>query len=175
MKTLLLCAYRPLETYPLGLERDSAGATLIDRRIYQLRELEHDIICVVGGASADRQLRECHAIADTELAFDESVQPGLLSNSREGLKLLREEACFILPVEIAPPPPQVWKSLSEELARTGLGTKHAFLRASADPAPWHFPLLVTTYGAKRLLETADLTSLADARLNALEIPLRNAG
>lgn len=165
MKALLLCGYRALDPHEtaLGLECDPSGLTLIDRRIDELQSLNMKVVTVLGGETADEQLRHSRRIADTEMVF--SMGRNLLSNVREGLFALSGEACFILPVEIPPPPSATWKMLLNAYAQLGFHTEECCLQT----ANCHFPLLLTRQGCQKLQDTTDLSSLVDARLKYLHL------
>lgn len=175
MRTLLLCGYRTSDHNEdlLGTERDAAGVTLLDRRIEQLQALGHDVIIVLAGASADEQLVHCRRIETVEMAFDNSANGGsLLSNTYAGAELFDNESCFVIPLEVVPPPAAHWRFLYNELAKIGFATPVAALQAvSPQGAPCHygFPLLLTRSGNSLLKETADLKSLVDARLKYLHV------
>lgn len=170
MKTLLLCGYRPKDEteLALGVSRETPQFNLIERRLAQLRELDHQVICVVSGADADAQLRHCPSMQDAELIFDTGDPISLLSNARSGIFAAPREAYFVLPLEIAPPPPDIWAFLKNEYGKVGFATPLALIQAVApvEGAPCHhgFPLLLTRTGAKLLQETPDLQSLVDPRL-----------
>jgi hypothetical protein len=174
MKTLLLCGYRNSEQDEdiLGLERDADGVTLIDRRIGQLRALDHQVVCVLAGSHADEQLRQSRLIEDCELVFDTNEPCNLISNTRSGAFVCDGEACFIWPIEIPPPPIAVWNFLRNEYGKVGFATSHAFLQTvSPQGAPCHFgfPLLMTREGGKVLRKLSDLRSLVDTRLKTLHL------
>jgi hypothetical protein len=176
MKTLLLCGYRNRteDEIALGVGLNEALDTLIDQRIMELRDMGFSVVSVIAGAHSDDQLRRCRTIQDTELVFDDSPAVNLLSNTRAGLKAAPLEACFVLPVEIPPPPVETWKFLLNEYAKIGFGTKHGVLQV-VEPilgALWHhgFPLLITREGNKVLENTPELQSVVDTRLNFLQVP-----
>lgn len=165
MKALLLCGYRTLDPSEnaLGLERDAEGRTLIDRRIQQLQSYGLTVVTVLAGDSADEQLRHSRMIAQTEMAFANGRN--ILANVKEGLALLKEEACFALPVEVEPPPQEVWKFLLNEYGKLGFATEQCCLQTSM----CHFPLLLTHSGCQTLQNTEDLSSLVDARLKYVHL------
>ena len=178
MKTLLLCGYRAGDNAenPIGVERDIDGQTVIDRRILQLRELGHDIIAVLAGATADEQLRQCRLIQTTELAFDISEPAGtLLSNTQAGALATNGEGFYVLPAEIPVPSPAIWNFLLNEYGKLGFATNECLLQAvTPQGAPWQFgfPLLVTRNGNKLLRNTPELKSLVDARLKSLQLEFK---
>ena len=165
MKVLLLCGYRSLDPLEkaVGLERDGEGRTLIDGRILQLKAMGLSVITVLSGETADEQLRHSPLIAQTDMAFANGRN--LLANIQEGLTLLKEEACFALPVEVPPPPQEVWKFLLNEYGKLGFATEECGLQT----AMCHFPLLLTHHGCQRLQNTEGLTSLVDARLKYVHL------
>ena len=170
MKTLLLCGYRLKDDseLALGVKRETPQLNLIEHRLRQLREFDQEVICVVSGADADAQLRHCPAIQNAELIYDTNDPISLLSNARAGIFAAPREAYFVLPLEVPPPPPEVWAFLKNEYGKAGFATPLALIQAvaSVEGAPCHhgFPLLLTRTGAKLLQETPDLRSLVDPRL-----------
>jgi len=181
MKALLLCGYRASEDGEptLGLERDSDGVTLIDRKIVQLRNQGLKVVCVLAGKTADEQLRQSRRIESCELVFDTSEPHcGLLSNVRSATFSLENEACLILPVEIPSPERTIWNFLKETLMQNRYAREASFVQIT-DPegAPWHFgfPLLLTRNGANLIRETSSLTSLIDPRLQYLHLDWQNQG
>ncbi len=173
MKTLILCGYRTAENEEaaLGLERDAAGDTLIDRRIHQLRALGLEAVCVLAGRGADAQLRGSRLIENAELVFDTADHCSLASNVRAGAFTLDTQAAFILPVEIPPPALEIWNYLRNEYGKAGFATPHAFLQAVSQGAPCHFgfPLLLTRNGGKLLRESEQMLNLVDPRLQTLQL------
>src|SRR2546423_43997 len=126
MKVLLLCGYRPTDSLEpvLGLARDENGATLIDQRIVALRELGLEIVTVLGGRTADEQLRQSRCIQYTDLAFDTSESPSLLNNTLAGHAVMTgtSEAYFVMPVEVPLPPQELWHFLINAYAKAGYNT-----------------------------------------------------
>lgn len=175
MKAILLSGYRASDfnEEPLGLTRAQGGATLMDTQIQQLIQLGLEVICVVSGQDAEQQLRVCPRIADTDLVFDTNDQVSLASNLKSGLAATGEEGCFALPVEITPPPAEVWRFLKHEWARLGFAFEAPVLQAvDAQGAPWHFgfPLLITKTGNKMIRGLTSFHSLTDSRLNYHHLP-----
>lgn len=168
MKVLLLAGYRNIvDEEPLGLNRDPNGQRILDSRIRELSQLGFEVICVLAGSGADEQLRLCPRIANTELVFDTSDQLSLASNLKTGLAAAENEGCFVLPVEVAPPPADLWRMLRQELGRMGFHTESPILQAiDAQGAPWHlgFPLLITLAGNKQICKLSNFVSLVDPRL-----------
>lgn len=169
MKILLLAGYRTSENSeePLGIQRDESGQRLLDARIRQLSQLGLEVITVLAGIHADEQLRLCPRIANTELAFDTSDHICLATNLKAGLAATELEGCYVLPVEIPPPPAEVWRFLRQEWGRIGFHTETYILQATdAQGAPWHFgfPLLITAAGNKHIRKLNDFRSLMDTRL-----------
>ncbi len=169
MKVLLLAGYRTSDNSeePLGIERDTGGQRLLDARIHQLSQLGLEVITVLSGQHADDQLRLCPRIANTELVFDTSDHVCLASNVKQGLAAVGPEGCYVLPVEITPPPADVWRLLRQEWGRMGFHTESAVFQAiDAQGAPWHFgfPLLVTTAGNNLISKISDFRSLTDPRV-----------
>jgi hypothetical protein len=177
MKTLLLCGYRAHDNHELALGVSQSGESLIDQRIQELLQMGHDLICVVGGAEADKQLRHCRNIQLTELVYDTNEPGTLLSNTRSGVFAAPGEACFVLPLEIPPPPPEVWTFLRNEYGKAGFASPHAMLQATltnGEPVTSHhfgFPLLLTRFGGQLLRETPDLRGLLDDRLKYLRLAI----
>lgn len=169
MKTVLLSGYRNSDFSEtcLGVERDPTGQRLLDRQIHQLSQLGFEIVTVVAGDQADEQLRLCPRIANTELVFDTSDSVSLASNLKAGLNATDGEACFAIPVEVTPPPADLWRFLNQELRRIGFHNVGPVLQAvDAQGAPWHFgfPLLITRKGNQLIRELTNFRSLTDPRL-----------
>jgi molybdopterin-guanine dinucleotide biosynthesis protein A len=171
MKILLLCGYRSTDAseVPLGLQRDEKRVTLLDRQISILMLFGYEVITVLSGAAADEQLRQSRRLPQTEMVFDQSVRPSLLSNAREGALSARHEACFVLPVEIPVPPAEIWNSLRNEYARIGFQTEKSVIQVGGAAHHYGFPLLFTRQGAECLQITEDLNGLSDARLSYLHL------
>jgi len=177
MKVILLCGYRETDwrELPLGLKRDEKGVTLLDRQISVLMLYGYEVITVLAGPAADEQLRESRRLAQTDMVFDQSKKPTLLSNAREGALSAPHECCFILPVEVPAPPAEVWNRLRTEYARIGFQSEQAVIQLGGAPlqqslAPHYgFPLLFTRQGSDCLQNTEDLNGLSDARLKYLHL------
>lgn len=174
MKVILLCGYRTNDNSEeaLGLDRDEDGVTLIDRRIQQLCGLGLEVICVLSGHSAEKQLRHCTRIANVELAYDDESENCLASNIRAGLGAVEDDGCFVLPVEIPIPPAKVWQDLKEEWRKVRFDTDYAVLQPSereGAPCQFGFPLLITRSGNQVLRDTPQIRSLVDARLKYLRL------
>ncbi|MGZ3722893.1 MAG: hypothetical protein ACXVA9_08195 [Bdellovibrionales bacterium] len=175
MRTLLLCSYRALDEgeIALGLTRDDNGKTLLDSQIEALLALGMEVTCVLAGANADEQLRQCRRLAEVDMVFDTATPLSLLSNAREGALSAPHEACFILPVEVPVPPREVWDFLRNEYSKVGFKAEESVLQAlvPAQGAPWHFgfPLLFTHQGCQCLQNTEDLAGLVDTRLKYLHL------
>ena len=173
MKTIVLCSYRSSDHNEdaLGLERDANGVSLLDRRIFQLRALGLSPVCVLAGNRADDQLRGARLLASADLVFDTNDPCSLISNTRAGAFTCDGEAAFVLPLEVPPPPLEIWNFLRNEYGKVGFATPYAFLQAVSQGAPCHFgfPLLLTRQGGRALRETSDLKSLLDSRLLTLQL------
>ncbi len=175
MRVLLLCGYRALDEgeIALGLARGGDGKTLLDSQIEALLALGMEVTCVLSGANADEQLRQCRRLAEVDMVFDTAAPTTLLSNAREGALSAPHEACFILPVEVPVPARPVWDFLRNEYAKVGFNTEESVLQAfvQAQGAPWHFgfPLLFTYQGCQCLQNTEDLNGLVDTRLKYLHL------
>lgn len=168
MKTLLLCGYHEsTEQNILGLNRDDSERTLIDRRIQEIKRLGFEIICVFGGKYADEQLRQTMHVADTELVYDTSDTISLASNIKAGLAATDGESCYVIPVEIQPPPLEYWHGLYKELRNKGFLWPVSMLQgADIQGAPSHygFPLLITRKGSQTIRDLSGFHSLLDSRL-----------
>lgn len=174
MKVILLCGYRTEDSSEeaLGLERDEDGVTLIDRRIQQLGALGLEIICVLSGNSADRQLRHCTRIANVELAYDDDAETCLASNLRAGLAAVEDDGCFVLPIEIPCPPSETWENLKELWRKVRFENEYAALQLAESEGAlcqYGFPLLITQQGNQVLRDTPQIRSLVDARLKYLRL------
>jgi hypothetical protein len=172
MKTILLCGYRQTEANEeiLGRTQDSNGVSLLDRKIARLKELGHEVVCVLAGNSADELLRTSQSLEDCELIFDTNdAAATLASNARAATFALENEACFLHPLEIPLPPPAVWHFLMHELAKVGYATSHAVLQAIGTPCQFGFPLLLTRNGAKLLRNTPAITRLVHPQLKYLHL------
>lgn len=174
MKALLLCGYRSSENVEesLGLVRDEDGVTLIDRRIQQLTHLGLEVVCVVSGATADAQLRQCTRIANVELVYDDEPEAFLVSNIRAGLAAVENDGCFILPVEVPCPPTEFWSFLKEEWRKIRFDSPYSVLQArTAEGAPCHFgfPLVITRLGHQILSQSPEIRTLVNTRLEYLHL------
>lgn len=173
MRVLLLCAYRALDDgeIALGLKRAGDGKTILDRQIEALLALGMEVTCVLAGAGADEQLRQCHRLHEVDMVFDTATPLSLLSNLREGALNAPHEACFVLPVEIPAPPKEVWDFLRNEYARAGFNAEKSVIQAEGAPCQYGFPLLFTRQGCLQLQEYKDLQGLVDTRLSYLHLAL----
>lgn len=177
MKVLLLSGYRPHSEsgHALGTEMNAQGVTLLDRRIEQLRELGLNIVVIVSGSSADKQLRLCRRISEVELVFDANdALSTLATNFKAGLKAAPGEAFFTLPVDIPAPPVEVWSLLRDAWrALPGESDVSMLQVITAQGAPWHFgfPLLCTRSGNELLTQIADFQSFLDVRLKYQHVVL----
>jgi CTP:molybdopterin cytidylyltransferase MocA len=174
MKALLLCGYRASDHQeePLGLRRDENGLTLIDHRIQQLHQIGLEIVCVVSGATADEQLRHCTQIAKVELVYDDDSEACLASNVRAGLTAVAEEGCFVIPLEVPCPPPEMWRFLKEEWRKVRFDSPYAVLQArKVEGTPFHFgfPLVITRRGHQLIRDNPDIRSLVNTRLEFLHL------
>lgn len=174
MKVLLLCGYRTSENREdaLGLAREANGQRTIENRIQELSRLGFEVITVLAGAHADEQLRLCPRIANTELAFDTSDQVDLASNLKAGLAATDGEGCFVLPVEVPLPGPELWRFLNQEWGRQGFHTPTQVYQAiHPEGAPWHFgfPLLITRSGNGHIRQLTNFRSLLDPRLRYTQL------
>ncbi len=170
MKVLLLCGYRTSENSEdaLGLAREADGQRALDNRIQELSRLGFEVITVLAGAQADEQLRLCPRIANTEMVFDTSDHVNLASNLKAGLAATDSEGCFVLPVEVPMPAPELWRFLNQEWGRQGFHTEtQVFQAVDAQGAPWHFgfPLLLTKAGNHHVRKLTGFLSLVDPRLS----------
>jgi hypothetical protein len=174
MTILLLCGYR---------DRDETEKALfyhhIDSQIRQLRWLGLEVVCVLAGAHADDQLRYCRRIAESEMVFDTTETPNLASNLKAGLAGTDGSGCFVLPVEVPAPPPEVFAFLRESWRVRGFLTEtNIYQMISEEGAPSHygFPLLVTRSGNSTIKRMEGFRSLLDTRLKysglaSMELPL----
>ncbi len=170
MKVILLSGYRFKEgsEEALGLDRNAEGSRLLDVQIRELTQLGLEVVCVVSGQDADRQLSLCPRIANTELVYDSGSQVSLASNLKAGLTACEDLGCFALPVEIPAPPPELWRFLNHEWRRLGNAFDASVLQAvNSQGAPWHFgfPLVITRKGNEAISKLTDFHSLTDVRLN----------
>lgn len=170
MKVLLLSGYRPhFETgKALGTDLNAQGVTLLDRRIEQIREHGLKVVVVVSGHSAEEQLRLCRRIAEVELVFDTNdALATLATNFKAGLRAAAGEAFFTLPVDIPPPPVEIWSLLRDAWRALPGASDVSMLQVVNDQgAPWHFgfPLLCTRAGGELLTQITDFNSFLDVRL-----------
>lgn len=172
MKTILLCGYRKTEANEesLGLTTDANGTPLIDRKVGRLKELGHEVICVLAGNSADQLLRRSRLLESCELIFDTNdEQASLASNVRAATFGIEDEASFIHPIEVPLPSPEIWSLLMHELAKVGYSTQASFLQALGAPCQFGFPLLLTRNGAKLFRSTPGVTRLIHPQLKYLHI------
>lgn len=165
MKTLLLCGYRVTgENEPL------LGLDVLDQRIRLLEDLGMEIYTVISGPRSDEYLLKSKRIHKTELIFDTSAQPSMITNLRAGLKAAADHNVFAIPIEVPHPDPALWKFLVEEGRKVQFSTETDLVQAiTFKGAPYHFgfPLFITRQGNKRLQEITDLQGLLDARLRYL--------
>lgn len=170
MKVILLSGYRlrDEEEEALGLAHTPDGnGRLLDVQIRQLTQMGLEVVCVVSGQDADRQLSLCPRIANTELVYDSGDQVSLASNLKAGLAAAEGFGCFALPVEILAPPADLWRFLNHEWRRLGNAFDSSVLQAvNTQGAPWHFgfPLVITRKGNELIGKLTDFHSLTDARL-----------
>jgi|GEM_PF-1332386 len=173
MTILLLCGYRDREDGEKAL-----FFSHIDNRIRELRHLGLDVICVLGGATADEQLRHCRRIADCDLVFDTNDQPNLASNLKAGLAGTDGSGCFALPVEVPCPPREAFEILREVWRTRGFLTEtNIYQLVSREGAPlqetiplhYGFPLLITRSGNSSIKEMQGFHSLLDTRLKYAQL------
>jgi hypothetical protein len=174
MKAILLSGYRSSEFNDpaLGTDLLPTGERRLDNQIQQLQALGFEVICVVSGPDAEEQLRHCARIADTELVFDTNDNVSLASNLKAGLAATNGEGCFVIPVEIAAPPADVWRFLNQEWRRIGFTVDAPVIQATdAQGAPWHsgFPLIITRRGNELIRKMTSFHSLTDPRLSYLHL------
>ena len=164
MKVILLCGYRSADEgqAPLGLEVDHTGKFLVDRRIYELQCLGFEVICVLSGDSADQILRKSKRLAEVELVFDTNGF-SLASNLKAGLAATDGESCFVIPIEVPPPPVALWNFLRESLRTDGFNTKASVYMTQG--ALWYFPMLITRSGNELIKALPEFKSISDSRLN----------
>ena len=170
MTIVLLCAYREREESEKALFFDH-----IDTRIRELRRMGLNVICVLGGAQADDQLRYCRRIAECELVFDTNDQPNLATNLKAGLAGTDGSGCFAMPVEVPCPSREAFALLREEWRTRGFHTgTHVYrlvdeVGAPSQSAPYGFPLLVTRSGNSSIKKMTGFRGLLDARLVYAEV------
>ncbi len=174
MKVLLLSGYRTSENIEdaLGVGREADGQRILDNRIQELSRLGFEIITVLAGHQADEQLRLCPRIANSEMVFDTSDHVNLASNLKAGLAATESEGCFVLPVEVPMPAPELWRFLNQEWGRQGFHTEtQVFQAVDAQGAPWHFgfPLLITKAGNQLIRKLSGFHSLLDSRLGYAQL------
>ena len=174
MKTILLAGYRnddTLDNVP-GLQREPDGELRLDRRIAQLRALDHHVICVVSGAAAEQQLRRARRLEDVDLVYDTNAPAvTLMTNLRSGLAAVDGEACFCLPVELPFPPASVWTSLTRAARAEPAAASLVQVGQPEGVDDFGFPLLITRAGVTRLAQLPELASLTDPRLEYLYLQL----
>jgi hypothetical protein len=167
MKAVLLAGYRQ-GSEVLGMSRDDAGTTLMDRRILQLKAMGLEVITVVAGLNADLQLRLSTQLAGTELVFDDHKEPSMVTNLNASLGAIDGAGAYILPVEVPPVAPSLWKSLKEEWRRVGLNSSIHVLQlvdAHGQFIAQGFPLLLTRKGVEEMKHLEDISTLKDPRLH----------
>ena len=166
MRVILLCGYRTGEDVALGLERNSSGVTLIDRRIIELTSRGFEVICVLSRNSADEILRESRQLPEVEIVYDtHGDDANLATNLKSGLAATDGEGCFAIPLEIPVPPPELWAFIREAWRRQGFHTDTSvFQIAQGAPRHYGFPLLISRKGNALIRSLKGFENLVDARL-----------
>ncbi len=167
MNCLLLAGYRPsTEEDLLGFKETENGSFQLREAITSLKEMGHTVTVVLSGNIADEQLLRCREIMDCELVFDTNgEQCSLLTNVRSGLEAV-DNHCFVFPVELKIPPPQIWKGLLAQLQMVGYATASHIFRSEIGH---QFPLLLTRKGREVILDDTQITSFLDTKLNYIDV------
>lgn len=153
-----------------GYKRDCAQIALkkLDQQILNLQSIGLNPVVILSGTEADEVIRQSQPLRTCELVFDtnEPQDVSLMTNLKSGIQVV-SQTCFVLPLEIPPPPKEIWVALKRAFQETGFTTKTAFIQLSdREGAPWHwgFPLYITRLGRHLLLQEENLHTLTDPRL-----------
>lgn len=169
MQCILLAGYRQSTTDDLlGFKETENGSFQLREAIRGLKASGHQVTVVLSGNVADEQLLRCREIMNCELVFDtHGDEANLMTNVRSGLEAV-DNHCFIFPVELTLPPPEVWKGLLAQLQMAGYATASHIFRSEFGH---HFPLLLTRKGREVILDDTQINSFLDTKLNYIDVNL----